>query len=1326
MRTSSFLKLLACSGVCLSACQCGPPEAALQVVINIDAVVPATCVEFEVASGATVLAVQKLPRPAGKDSFRVGVRKLALPEHLQLIARSYLSASGSGCAEPRAQTSVSSSVDAQFPKTNLAIYTLEIHPPGLELDADGDGHISIARGGDDCNDTDSAIHPGLQAACGSTLDNDCDGKIGCADTECVAAAICTTSPAALAFVTLAVPVNANVCSQALTVEMRDASMSPIAAAVDTLVGLAVNPSGGVIFYSDPACLTAVTQATLRTGQSRVSFHFKAAAASTFEVSALVLGLPPAAQTQTVTALAPTQLVFATSSQGILAGACSSGVTVQTRDGANSVAPVSAATSIALSTTGVAVTLFSDASCLTVISAPVPLAAGDSSIGFFFKGTVPGALSLTAASAGLASAIQPQTIGGGLPSRLGFSPAQALSAGQCSSPAYVETQDVNGSASNISGSALAVTLGGPAPSFAFFSDAACSTAVTGPLSIPVGGTRAPFHFKGTAAGPQTISATATALTAAMRTHTVSAAAPSVLVFTSAVQSQAAGTCSQFDLEARDAFGNPSAPGAVAAVALTSSVAATFSATAGCAAQVSSVGLTGTTVSFFARSSTLGPDSLTATAPFASASQTYTVTAAAQARLVFTVQPTSAASGSSIAPAVQVSVQDALGNPVVSTAMITLSLATNPGSGVLSGTLTAAAVAGAASFAGLSIDKAGSGYSLLATSTGLTSVTSGVFNITAGPATRLVILGTRLTLPALSCSALRSVELQDANGNPVLAAAATALNYTSAPGSAMTTFYSDPACAVPATAATRTIAAGTNQVGFYFLAQNAAPTLTLTASRGGLTSGTQTATIVPALPTQLVFTTPPATVEAGFCQALTLERQDSAARPTSPTFPTLVTRSSSPLSGIEFFSDPGCVTALAATFDILSGTPSTVVYVKGISGSLAGTIPGAQTYGLTASATGLSNGTLNVIVLPMVRRGGCTLLNGSNMVTCPVTPAIPGGVIARTFLVFAAAGTAASPGDANVVCRLNSGGGGGGVDVVCNRAGTIGAVSVVWQTVSHARSYAAGGITVQHSAAIFNAGNPSPFNVTIPSVDVTQSFLLFSTATVGTTNGANDFLTARLTNATTVTVAQSPVGGNFSSVGGYSLQVVSFANSAVLRSIETAAVGEASVAVTGLAPAVVNRTFSLMTSRTSTVADDAAICKRRLRGVVSSATGLAFTRGDGAVGSCVDSDIAELAWERIELPAVHGVQSVTVTHASNAATGSATLASQVDLTRSVVLMSGQGMGGQAGGESNYSASAVIGAVLGLPTFDAAGTTVTVTRAGPNFGTATFSPFVIQFAP
>src|SRR5207247_11258204 len=88
---------------------------------------------------------------------------------------------------------------------------------------------------------------------------------------------------------------------------------------------------------------------------------------------------------------------------------------------------------------------------------------------------------------------------------------------------------------------------------------------------------------------------------------------------------------------------------------------------------------------------------------------------------------------------VTLQDAGGNTVTGTVQnVTLAIRNNPSSGTLSGTKTVAVntSTGQAIFSGLSIDKAGTGYTLTATGSTVSAtpgvVVSGSFNITAGPA------------------------------------------------------------------------------------------------------------------------------------------------------------------------------------------------------------------------------------------------------------------------------------------------------------------------------------------------------------------------------------------------------------------------------------------------------------------------------------------------------------------------------------------------------------------------------------------------------------------
>jgi hypothetical protein len=147
--------------------------------------------------------------------------------------------------------------------------------------------------------------------------------------------------------------------------------------------------------------------------------------------------------------------------------------------------------------------------------------------------------------------------------------------------------------------------------------------------------------------------------------------------------------------------------------------------------------------------------------------FAVAPAAAAQLVFSVQPSKTWETQTIHPAVQVAIQDAFANAVVSGANpVTLAIGTNPSAGMLAGTTTVSAVSGIASFADLAIDNAGQGYTLVATAPGLTRGTSATFDITGVPASISIVSGnlqtgiTRCTAPAPLV-----VRVKDRNGRSV---------------------------------------------------------------------------------------------------------------------------------------------------------------------------------------------------------------------------------------------------------------------------------------------------------------------------------------------------------------------------------------------------------------------------------------------------------------------------------------------------------------------------------------------------------------------------------
>jgi VCBS repeat-containing protein len=149
---------------------------------------------------------------------------------------------------------------------------------------------------------------------------------------------------------------------------------------------------------------------------------------------------------------------------------------------------------------------------------------------------------------------------------------------------------------------------------------------------------------------------------------------------------------------------------------------------------------------------------------------TAGAGAPTKLAFTQAPVNTRAGTTITPAVKVAIQDAGGNTVTSAQdAVTLAIGTNPAAGALSGTMTVAAVNGVATFPDLSIDKAGSGYTLTATASGLADATSSGFDILAGNANRLVfVVGPTDRQVGQTFAPAIQVQVQDAAGNPVVTA------------------------------------------------------------------------------------------------------------------------------------------------------------------------------------------------------------------------------------------------------------------------------------------------------------------------------------------------------------------------------------------------------------------------------------------------------------------------------------------------------------------------------------------------------------------------------
>lgn len=233
------------------------------------------------------------------------------------------------------------------------------------------------------------------------------------------------------------------------------------------------------------------------------------------------------------------------------------------------------------------------------------------------------------------------------------------------------------------------------------------------------------------------------------------------------------------------------------------------------------------------------------------------------LVVTAQPpASATAGSRFGLTVQVESPD--GSLVTgSSGTITVALGKSPTGASLGGTLTATINGGVATFSGLTIDQAGTGYTLTLSGSGLTSAASAAFAVTpAAPAALAIAAEPPSSVTAGGAFGL-TVSVEDAYGNLVTGYGGE-VTVGLVGGSSEATL-----------GGTLSAAASGGVAAFSGLSIDQAGTgYALEASDGGLTAAASTAmTVAPAAASRLVVTVqPPATLTAGSAFGLTVAVED----------------------------------------------------------------------------------------------------------------------------------------------------------------------------------------------------------------------------------------------------------------------------------------------------------------------------------------------------------------------------------------------------------------------------------------------------------------------
>ncbi|HEX7546391.1 MAG TPA: hypothetical protein VF368_06670, partial [Gemmatimonadaceae bacterium] len=391
----------------------------------------------------------------------------------------------------------------------------------------------------------------------------------------------------------------------------------------------------------------------------------------------------------------------------------------------------------------------------------------------------------------------------------------------------------------------------------------------------------------------------------------------------------------------------------------------------------------------------------TAPFA-------ITAGAATQLVVTTQPTNGTASIALSPVV-ITAKDNGGNVATTFAgSVTLAFGANPSGATLGGTLTVNAVAGVAIFSTLTVSKNGTGFTLAASSPGLTGVTTSPFNISAASPATLVFT----VAPAANTAAgtafvpALAVTAEDALGN-------VTAGFT---GAVTLTLGANPGGST--LAGTLTVSAVGGVATFNNVSLSKAATgYTLTAAATGLTRATSPPfAIIAGTATQLVMTAQPANGTAGVALApIGITAEDAYGNVANAfTGPVTLALNANPggstLAGTLTVSAVGGV----ATFNSISLNKAATGYtLNASSGAL--TPVTTTSFNITAgTATHIlvsaqpANGTAGIALAPIGITAEDSFGNIASAFTGAVTLALnanPGGsTVAGTLTVSAAAGVA----------------------------------------------------------------------------------------------------------------------------------------------------------------------------------------------------------------------------------------------------------------------------------------------------------------------------------
>jgi hypothetical protein len=584
--------------------------------------------------------------------------------------------------------------------------------------------------------------------------------------------------------------------------------------------------------------------------------------------------------------------------------------------------------------------------------------GDATSAAFTANTIAGTYHVVASATGTTSATFALTNSAGAPTTV-----TVVSGSQ-------QSATVNSSYSNLLVTQVADFYGNPAPgitvtyvapsagpSGTFANATATTTAVTGSNGQAVSSTLT----AGIVAGSFNVVASASGATSATFALSNTAAAASKLGFTTAAISGPASnnaTLGPITVQVQDAFGNPVNAGTGGTtVNLSSNSTGTkeFSLTSGGAAVTSvSIATGSSSASFYYGDTKEGTPNITAAgAALTSGNQSETVTGGVGTKLVITSSAFTASASSAATNGFTTTLEDQFNNPTTTASPTTINLSSTSSAARFSASSGGTAVSTVTLSPNTQSVTAYYGDTKVGTPTitvAATPYTTGVQpeTIIAAGASKLVVTSATFTATASSsASSSFTVTSEDQFGNLATSASATTVNLSSSSGGAKF------AAASGGTGVTSvSLPAGAQSIEAFYGDMVAGSAL-ITASATGLTSGTQSETILPGTGTKLAITSTAFTAPASSSStsAFTVTLEDQFGNPTTSASATTVNLSSSSGGGAFSATSGGPATASvsvaantqsATAFygDIKAGSPTISVAASGLT-------PGSQVETVTGS-------------------------------------------------------------------------------------------------------------------------------------------------------------------------------------------------------------------------------------------------------------------------------------------------------------------------------------------------------------------------------------------